>query len=123
MSVSCKHRLGILKRRRHTNSCELAANVDNHNDSHEKSADVGDAGSALEDDCVGHLDGARVTGRLYSLGSLDTITADHCAERQRRLLAYRVEISETHPPVCVCLVSLLLCVARRQGSEYLGRSL
>lgn len=72
---------------RHTDGGELAANVDNHNDSHEQGADVGDAISALEDDRVGDLDGPRVAGWLYALGSVDTIAADHCAQRQGRLLA------------------------------------
>jgi len=62
-----------------TDSGELAANMDDHDDSHEQSADVGDASSALEDDRVGHLDCARVAGRLYPFGALDTIATDHCA--------------------------------------------
>lgn len=62
-----------------TDSGELAANMDDHDDSHEQSADVGDASSTLEDDRVGHFDCSRVAGRLYSLGALDTIATDHCA--------------------------------------------
>ena len=53
--------------------------MDDHDDRHEQSADVGDASSALEDDRVGHLDCARVASRLYALGALDTIATDHCA--------------------------------------------
>jgi hypothetical protein len=82
----------------HTNSSELAAHVEDHDDGHGQGDDVYGARSHLEDDGVGQLD---VAGIAVCLDADPAVYggdgADGCAQGQRCRLAEGREVAERHP--------------------------
>lgn len=74
---------------------ELAADVQDHDDGHDERANVGKGRGALEDDCVGHLDVARVAAGLDAdAARRGQDGPDRGAERQRRVLADGGEVAK-----------------------------
>lgn len=74
---------------------ELGAHVQDHDDGHDEGANVGKGGGALKDDCVGHLDVARVAAGLDADAARRRQDgADGGAERQRRVLADGREVAK-----------------------------
>lgn len=74
---------------------ELGAHVQDHDDGHDEGADVGEGGGALKDDCVGHLDVARVAAGLDADAARRRQDgADGGAEGQRRVLADGREVAK-----------------------------
>lgn len=61
----------MLRKDSPTNCGELGPHVDDHDGGHDQCNDVREVGRALENDCVGQLDGARV-----ALGWNASVTAD-----------------------------------------------
>lgn len=56
-----------------------------------------EGGSALEDDSIGDLNVSRIAVRDDARGTRDRRRRAHQeAQRQRRLLAYRIEITKAH---------------------------
>lgn len=74
---------------------ELGAHVQDHDDGHDEGADVGEGGGALKDDCVGHLDVARVAAGLDADAARRRQDgADGGAEGERRVLADGREVAK-----------------------------
>lgn len=74
---------------------KLGAHVQDHDDGHDEGANVGKGGGALEDDCVGHLDVARVAAGLDADAARRRQDgADGGAEGQRRVLADGREVAK-----------------------------
>jgi hypothetical protein len=71
--------------------------MQNHNDRHQQRNNMHEAGRTLEDNRVGELDIPRIAIGLDAMAPLNRRDLPHLgAERNRCLLANRVEVAETH---------------------------
>ena len=81
----------------HTDCGELGADVKDHDHGHYEGDDMGEGGSALEDDGIRELDVASVAIGFYPNAKIGIANAAHeGAEGYRRIAAYRVEVAEAH---------------------------
>jgi hypothetical protein len=80
----------------HTNGCELGTNVYDHDNRHDESQDVHKVVGGFEDERVGDFNRARIAPCRDAGASIDILVTNKCAERYRRLCAYRLEVTEAH---------------------------
>jgi hypothetical protein len=117
--------------RAHTNSGELGADVEDHDDGHDEGQNVHEVVRDLEDKRVCDLNGACIALGLYASAAIDLLVADERAQRYRRLCAYCGEVAKAHDEGCskdlggVAVVALffrgggeaVLCMREPRNSE------
>ena len=84
----------------HTDSGELGADVEDHDNGHDEGQNVHKVVRNLEDERVRDLNGACIALGLYAGAAIDLLVAYERAQRYRRLCAYCGEVAKAHDEGC-----------------------